>query len=78
MTYTISLRNTTPAAAGAALAELVATNADLNRRDALQMLDALEEFQYSEASMLAELRFNFGYTEEQSGAVYREWIRRVE
>lgn len=54
------------------------TNADLNHRDALQMLDALEEFQYSESSMLAELRFNFGYTDEQARAVYREWTREVE
>lgn len=77
MTYIISLRNTSPAAAGAALAELVATNADLNRRDALMMLDALEEFQYSESSMLEELRFNFGYNEEEAGAVYLEWIRSV-
>lgn len=55
----------------------IATNADLNRRDALLMLDALEEYQYSEQSMLEELRFNFGYDEEQAGAVYREWIRSV-
>lgn len=54
------------------------TNADLNQRDALQLLDAMEEYQYSETSMLEELRFNFGYTNEQAGAVYREWIRRVE
>lgn len=53
------------------------TNADLNLRDALLMLDALEEYQYSEPSMLEELRFNFGYTDEQAGAVYKEWIRTV-
>lgn len=55
-----------------------ATNASPNRRDARLMLDALEEYQYSEVSMLEELRFNFGYDEEQASAVYKEWIRTVE
>ena len=50
-------------------------NSTKNKRDALLMLDNLEELQASEKLMLHELTFNYGYTEEQAGAVYREWLR---
>ena len=51
------------------------TDAQQNKRDALLMLDNLEELQYPEVSMLRELMFNFGYTEAEAGRVYREWLK---
>ncbi len=54
------------------------TNAAANKRDALQMLDALEEYQYSKTSMVDELVFNFGYTPSQAEDVYSDWAKQVE
>lgn len=51
-------------------------NAEKNERDALLMLDNLEELEYSKTSMVDELVFNFGYTPAQAEDVYRDWTRK--
>lgn len=51
-------------------------NDDKNKRDALIMLDNLEELEYSKTSMVDELVFNFGYTPKQAEGVYQDWTRK--
>lgn len=57
--------------------ELAISDADRNRRDALIILDNLEELEYSKTSMVDELVFNFGYTPRQADDVYQDWKRQV-
>ena len=51
-------------------------NADMNKRDALLMLDNLEQLEYSKTSMVDELVFNFGYTPDQAEDVYTDWTKK--
>lgn len=51
------------------------TDADKNKRDAMLLLDNMDDYGASEKQLLAELMFNFGYSDDEAGAVYREWLR---
>lgn len=48
-----------------------------NKRDALQLLDNLADFQYSREVMIAELRFAFAYSEAEAEQIYCEWCKNV-
>lgn len=74
MTYTVTLRNTTPAAAGIALDNMLKT-----RRDAKQYLDDVNDSAPYPAKVLIELVIEaFALTLEEARSVYREWAGEVE
>lgn len=51
------------------------TDDEKNKRDALLLLDVTEDYCYSMAQQLAELKFNFGYTDSEALAVYNDWLK---
>lgn len=48
-----------------------------NKRDALLMLTTMSDYGASQALMMDELTFNFGYSPKQAQDVYGEWCKQV-
>lgn len=74
MTYTVTLNNTTPAAAGAALDNMLKT-----RTAAKKYLDDVNSSAYYRADVLIELVIEaFALTDAEARNVYKEWAGEVE
>lgn len=73
MTYTVSLHNTTPQAAGRALAVCVKT-----RQDAKQYLNDVNDSAHYSAKVLCALGAEtFALSEAEARSIYREWVNEA-
>lgn len=45
-----------------------------NKRDALQLLDAMNDYGAEAEQLIGELMFGFGYTRKVAEGVYNEWM----
>lgn len=51
------------------------SDAEKNRRDALLMLDNLNDYGMSSDGLIDELKFNFDYDDKEATTLYWEWMK---
>lgn len=51
------------------------SDAEKNRRDAMLMLDNMNDYGMSRDGLIDELKFEFGYDDGEATALYREWLK---